>query len=59
MDDETMQMIEDCERREDRLDDWSSNFIDSIRRQLEAGRNLTLNQKTKLEEIWQLATERG
>jgi hypothetical protein len=59
MDDDTMQLIEDCETRSERLDDWSVNFIDSIRRQLEGGRALTLNQREKLDEIWERATARG
>jgi hypothetical protein len=56
---EQMQLIEDCEHRADRLDDWSVNFIDSVRRLLEGGRSLTLNQTTKLDEIWERATEKG
>ena len=59
MDNDTLQLLEDCENRSDRLDDWSVNFIDSLRRQLEAGRALTLNQSTKLDEIWERATARG
>lgn len=53
------QLIEDCERRSERLDDWSVNFIDSISRQLADGRALTANQIEKLDEIWERATARG
>lgn len=53
------QLIEDCEHRSDRLDDWSVNFIDSISRQLVAGRALTANQVEKLDEIWERATAKG
>ena len=56
---EHAQMIEDCERRSERLDDWSVNFIDSIGRQLASGRKLTANQVEKLDEIWDLATAKG
>lgn len=56
---EHVQMAEDCENRSDRLDDWSVNFIDSVQRQMEDGRELTLNQTTKLEEIWERATAKG
>lgn len=56
---EQVQLIEDCESRSDRLDDWSVNFIDSIKRQLEDGRGLTLNQAEKLDEIWERATAKG
>lgn len=56
---EQMQQIEDCENRSERLDDWSANFIDSVKRQLEGGRRLTANQVEKLDEIWNAATEKG
>lgn len=56
---EHMQLIEDCEARESRLDDWAANFIDSIRRQLESGSALTANQIEKLDEIWERATAKG
>ncbi len=56
---EHAQLIEDCERRSDRLDDWSVNFIDSISRQMADGRALTANQVEKLDEIWQRATATG
>lgn len=59
MDDDTLQLIEDCEARESRLDDWSIKFVDSLKRQLEAGRALTANQREKLDEIWERATARG
>lgn len=53
------QLIEDCEHRSERLDDWSVNFIDSISRQLADGRVLTANQAEKLDEIWERATAKG
>lgn len=59
MNDEHMQMIEDCEGREQRLDDWARGFIDSIRRQMEAGRALSQKQADTLEAIWERATARG
>ncbi len=57
--DDPLQLIEDCENRESRLDDWSVNFIDSLRRQIEAGKSLTLNQRDKLSEVWERATAAG
>lgn len=56
---EQTQMVEDCEARESRLSDWESNFIDSISRQLAAGKALTLNQSTALDEIWERVTAKG
>jgi len=57
--DEYMTLIEDCERRSEKLSDWELNFIDSLRRQLEDGRRPTANQIEKLDEIWERATKRG
>jgi hypothetical protein len=37
--DEYITLIEDCEKREERLSDWERGFIDSLRRQIEAGRH--------------------
>lgn len=56
---ETMQLIEDCEARESRLSDWDGQFLDSLRRQLEAGRSLSEKQDAKLNEIWERATAKG
>lgn len=56
MNDEHMQLIEDCEARESKLGDWEANFIDSLRRQMEDGRTLTANQVEKLEEVWERVT---
>lgn len=57
--DEHQQMVEDCEKRESRLDDWQRSFIDSIGRQLAEGRALTKAQADKLDEVWEHATARG
>ena len=59
MNEEHLQQIKDCEHRESRLDSWSVNFIDSIKRQMEDGRALTVNQVEKLDEIWERATAKG
>lgn len=56
---EQMQMIEDCENREQRLNDWQRGFIDSIKRQIEEGRPLSKKQAEKLDEVWESATEKG
>lgn len=46
-------MVEDCMKREEKLNDWEIGFIDSIH-----GReaNLTQMQLAKLEEIWERVT---
>lgn len=57
--DEYMTLIEDCENRESRLNEWQRTFIDSMRRQLEAGRRPTPKQIEALDEVWEQATKRG
>ena len=54
-----MTLVEDCEARQAQLTDWELGFVDSIRRQLEAGRSLTSKQAATLDEIWERATARG
>src|SRR5438445_102078 len=49
---EQMQLIEDCETRESRLSDWEAKFLDSIKQQLSAGRDLSEKQSDRLDEIW-------
>jgi len=53
---EHAQMIEDCENREAKLSDWERSFIDSIGRQLAAGRALTDEQVEQLDRIWERVT---
>lgn len=35
--DEYIQLLDDCEAREDRLTDWERGFVDSMQRQLAEG----------------------
>lgn len=35
--DEYLTMLDDCEKREERLTDWERGFVDSLRRQIEQG----------------------
>jgi len=55
MTEDYMEMIEACEREESKLTDWERNFIDSMRRQLENGDPLSVNQTDKLTQIWENA----
>jgi hypothetical protein len=52
-------MLEDCEKREDRLNDWERGFVDSLRRQIEDGRRPTPKQIEALDRAWERATARG
>lgn len=56
---EHKQMVKDCEKRSSRLDDWSQDFIKSLREQIDSGKPLTEKQATKLDEIWEKATAEG
>lgn len=57
--DEYLTLLDDCEAREDRLNPWERGFIDSLRRQIEAGHRLSEKQIEKLGAIWESATARG
>jgi hypothetical protein len=54
--DEHQQMVLDCENRESKLTDFERSFIDSIGRQLAAGRALTPKQVEVLERAWERVT---
>jgi len=57
--DEYITLIEDCEQRCERLSDWESDFVSSLRDQLEAGRALSPKQIDVLDGIWEKVTGRG
>ena len=42
--DEYITLLDDCEKREERLNDWERGFVDSLRRQIEEGRRPTPKQ---------------
>ena len=53
-----LQMIDDCEKRQDRLTEWEQGFIDSVSKWI-ATYPLTPKQAETLERVWEKATERG
>lgn len=57
--DEYLTLLDDCEAREERLTDWERGFIDSLRRQIEAGRRPSPKQIESLDKAWERATARG
>lgn len=57
--DEYLTMLDDCEKREDRLSDWERTFVDSLRRQIEQGRRPSPKQIDTLDSTWERATKRG
>lgn len=57
--DEYMTLIEDCERRSDRLSDWEAGFIDSLTKWLAEGKRPTPKQVDTLDNIWEKVTRHG
>lgn len=57
--DEYITLLDDCEKREERLNYWERAFVDSLRRQIEEGRRPTPKQIEVLDETWERATKRG
>jgi len=57
--DEYITLLDDCERREERLTDWERTFVDSLRRQITEGRRPTPKQIESLDRAWERATARG
>lgn len=56
---EYLTLLEDCEKREERLTDWERNFVDSLTKQIDAGRRPSLKQIETLDSVWAKATQRG
>ena len=56
---EYVQLIEDCTKRSEKLSDWELGFIDSLERQIAAGRRPSPKQIETLDTIWERATARG
>lgn len=54
-----LQLVEDCENREDRMSDWERKFIDSISNQLEKGKTLSPKQIETLDNIWEKVTNKN
>jgi len=56
---EYVQLIEDCTKRSEKLSDWELGFIDSLERQIAAGRRPSPKQLSALDSIWEKATSKG
>jgi hypothetical protein len=55
---EYLTMLDDCEMREGRLNDWERGFVDSLRSQIEWGRRPSFNQIESLNGVWERAMAR-
>ncbi len=53
---EAMQMIEDCEKRSEKLSEWEVGFISSISSQLGSKNYLSDRQLETLDKIWERVT---
>ena len=56
---EYLTLLDDCEKREERLSDWERGFVDSLRQQIAQGRRPTAKQVEMLDATWERATARG
>lgn len=56
---EYLVLLDDCEKREERLTDWERGFVDSLRSQIENGRRPSAKQIVVLDDVWERATARG
>lgn len=56
---EIHEMVSDCEKRMERLNDYDKTFLTDIAKQMAWGRRLSTKQKAYLEEVWDKATEDG
>ncbi len=54
--DEHVQMVADCMKRDSKMSEWEIHFIDSVSMQLDKGRALTEKQADRLELIWNKVT---
>lgn len=48
-------MLEDCNKRYNKLNDWEQGFIDSLNQLTDSG-NLSYKQYETLEKIWERVT---
>ena len=57
--DEYMTLLDDCEKRSEKLSDWECGFVESFQRQLDEGRRPSAKQIETLDKLWERATARG
>jgi hypothetical protein len=57
--DEYLTLLDDCEKRSEKLTAWECGFVDSLQRQLADGRRPSAKQVETLDRIWERATARG
>lgn len=55
---ELLQMVIDCERRQQRLTEWEREFIPSLKKQIQSDKTLSAAQTEKLDAIWERVTSK-
>lgn len=56
---EYLQMIEDCESRDRRMNEWEKEFVQSLRFQISEGKRPSAKQIEALDRTWEKVTSRG
>jgi hypothetical protein len=56
---EYLRLLEDCASRSEALNEWECGFVESLTRQIEVGRQLSLKQIVMLDRLWEKATRNG
>lgn len=56
---EYLKMIEDCESRDRRMNEWEREFIDSLKTQIRRGKVPSAKQIEALDRTWEKATAKG
>jgi hypothetical protein len=56
---EYITMLDDCEHRESRMNEWEQRFCESLRKQLTDGRAPTPRQVDILDRLWERVTAKG
>lgn len=57
--DEIFEMLSDCMSRDLLLNEWETEFIGSLEKQLDNNRSLSIKQIDILERIWEKVTKFG
>lgn len=57
--DEYTTLLDDCEKRSERLTEWEATFVDSLQRQIAEGRRPSPKQVETLDALWEKVTKRG
>lgn len=57
--DEYSDMVNDCIKRQERMNDWETGFINNMRQLLDRGKTPSVSQTEIIDKIWERATAKG